>query len=82
MATMRKDIARWLQKGVDRRATHMLVVCDSFDHEDYPVYVKPSEDVQKVYDRYDGKAMQRVMEVYNLSMDLDAQLKQPRARNF
>jgi hypothetical protein len=82
MRTMRKDIAKWLQQGVKKKATHVFVVCDSFDHEDYPVFVMPGDDVRQVYARLDGKQMQRVMEIYKMSMDLVAQLDQPRARNF
>ncbi len=44
----------------------MIVVCDSFDHEDYPVYVDPGEDFWDVFAEYSGKNMQRIMEVYDL----------------
>lgn len=60
----------------------MLVVCDTFDHEDYDVPVMPGENVRKIFHSYNGMDMQRVMEVYNLSMDLEAQLQQDRVFNF
>ncbi len=60
----------------------MIVVCDTFDHEDYPVYVKPGEDVRKKYAEYDGPNMQRVMEVYALHLDLESQLNEHRAKHF
>ena len=82
MGTTRDDIRNWLRRAKAEGATLMIVVCDTYDHEDYPVSVKPGEDVRKKYDEYNGKNMQRVMEVYNLSMDIEKQLLEPRAYNF
>lgn len=80
MATTKSDILGWLQEGQERGATHMIVVCDTFDYEDYPVYVMPDEDVRKRESEYNGKNMQKVMEVYKLDSDLQRQLDTP--RNF
>lgn len=83
MATSKQQIRWWLEEGLKRKATHVIVACDSYDHEDYPVFVNPNMDVRQIYSEYDGKNMQRVMEVYNLSMDLDEQLAAPhRVMNF
>lgn len=80
--TTKDEIATWFGEGKGRGATHMLVVVDEFDYEDYPVYVQPSDKpnaVQAAVDRYDSSSMQRVLEVYDLSMDAHVQLNQPRA---
>lgn len=82
MRTTKATIARWLNQAKKDGATHLIVVCDTFDHEDYPVSVMPGKDVREVYAKYNGKNMQRVMEVYSLSMDLDAQLNEFRALHF
>lgn len=82
MGTTRDDIRSWLQRAKAEGATHMIVVCDTYDHEDYPVSVQPGEDARKKYDEYNGKNMQRVMEVYNLSIDIEKQLLEHRAFNF
>ncbi len=81
MATTVDEIRGWLKEGKRRRATHVIVVCDSFDFDDYPVYVKKSEDVKDKYQEYlDGKhPMQRVMEIYSLKKDLEPQIKEKRA---
>jgi hypothetical protein len=81
MATTRQEIRQWLKRGKAQKATHMLVVCDTFSYEDYPVFVKPGEDVHKVAESY-NKNMQKLMEVYNLKMDLDTQLFQRRSFNY
>lgn len=82
MAASMSDIRGWFESGVEQGATHMIVVCDPFDHEDYPVYVKPNEDVREKEASYAGRNMQRVMEVYNLGMGMDEQLSQRRAFNY
>lgn len=82
MRTTREEILSWIESAQTNKATHLIIVCDTFEYEDYPVEVKAEEKVMEVYAKYDGKDMQRVMEVYDLSMDIPTQLAQPRARNF
>ncbi len=64
------------------KATHVIVVCDTFDHSDYPVFVSSSEDVREKERKYKNIRLQRVMEIYNLSMSLDDQLNEYRAWNY
>jgi len=82
MAATRQDIERWIRVGQEKGATHVIIVCDTFDYEDYPVYVMPGEDARKIANKNNGPNMTKLMEVYNLAMDVDAQLKQYRAMNF
>ena len=72
MSTSVNDIREWL-KGTKPKHTHMLIVCDTFDYEDYPVFTK---NIQKAMKKYHHKDMQKVMEVYNLSIDLEKQLSE------
>lgn len=80
MAANKEDIRRWL-KSADEKTTHMLVVCDTYDWEDYPVYLREGEDINIAINNHSGN-MQRIMEVYNMSMDIEAQLNEGRARNL
>lgn len=64
--TTRAEIDAWKTRGRAKGATHMIVVCDTFDHDDYPVYVLPGERLADKLARYDGANMQRVMEVVEL----------------
>ena len=67
MAT-KAEIAQWFEQGKkNSENTHMIVVCDTFNYEDYPVYVKNGESVQKIEDQCNRESMQKVMEVYDLS---------------
>lgn len=78
--TTKAQIASWFDRGVAEGASHMLVLCDTFDYDDYPVYVNTVEEARERYNKPGD--MQRVMEVYNLSMDKDAQLDKGRVFNF
>jgi hypothetical protein len=67
----------WLQSrfktAEENGASHMIIVCDTFDYEDYPVYVMPGDNVRVVEADYRCKSMQRVMEVYKISLGWEAQ---------
>ncbi len=83
MAANYNDIKQWFNEGASNPDnTHMIIVCDTFDYNDYPVYVTKSEDVRKIESEYKGKSMQKVMEVYNLKADRDKQLGQKRNFNY
>lgn len=93
MAATKDDIRQWLQSGKAQNATHVIVVCDTFDYEDYPVFVSPNENAQSKAREYGttghnglptlaNMSMQRVMEVYSLSHDLESQLNEYRAFHF
>jgi hypothetical protein len=76
------NIRGWFLRGKGLGATHMIVVCDIFDYEDYPVYVQPGQNVRDMEREYRHKSMQNVMEVYNLALDMDRQLAEHRSFNY
>ena len=82
MAATRDDIQRWFDEGVQKGATHMIVACDTFDWEDYPVFVMPETDPREEAAKYDGPNMQKLMEVYNLALDRDPQLNRRRCFEY
>lgn len=75
-------IVEWLHRGVDKGATHMIVACDTFDYDDYPVYVMPDENVYEVKAKIESSSMQRIMEVYWLAGDLEEQVSKPRSFTY
>ncbi len=77
----REDIKRYLEKGKKNGAKYMLMVCDTFSFEDYPVYVKENEKLVDIINKYDGKNMQEIQEIYNLEIDIDEQLNKDRVWN-
>jgi len=77
--TIQQEIRTWLNRRPSQDITHMIVVCDDWDYEDYPVYVGCREKVREKFEEYNGKNMQRVMEVYSYGHDLESQLNEGRA---
>ncbi len=83
MAASQHDIRRWCTLSVPEKATHMAVVCDTFDWEDYPVYIKEGEDAYKETEKYRrGDNMTQLMEVYDLRKDIEEQINQIRCFNY
>lgn len=54
MGTTREDITGWLHRGQEKGATHMIVVCDTFDWSDYPVFVMPGEAAREIAEKNNG----------------------------
>lgn len=80
-----EDIKSMLEKGKAEGATHVIVVCDTFGDDYYPVNVLPGEDVREKAKElgYPGiKEMQQVTEVYSLLQPLEPQLRMTRAFVF
>lgn len=94
MATTREEIRAWLtdlynpgygeygftDKGI--KYTHMIVACDTWDYEDYPIYVRENEDVRKKASEINSDPFGRVMEVYSVNHPMDGQLAERRAFNY
>jgi len=79
MTATLNDIKGWLRRGQAEEATHVIIVHDTYDHENYPVFVLPGEDVFERASKFNGPNMQAIDEVYDLSMDIDEQLNERRA---
>lgn len=82
MAATREDIREWFLRGKKQKATHMIVVCDTYDWEDYPFYVSRDENVREKFEELNEKGMNKVMEVYSMNIDLSSQLDEHRAFHF
>ncbi len=78
--TTKQDISRWFDRGTEDGAQYLIVACDTYDWSDYPVFVSKEEFDDK-YKELDGKNMQKIMEVYDLSKDKDEQLNMHRCFN-
>ncbi len=73
--TTQDDIRKWIER--EPHSKYMLVICDTFDYNDYPAFVEDDKECLETIEN-PGK-MQKVMEVYNLSLDIETQLKESRA---
>ena len=68
MAATKDDLVRWVKAAAKKKnVTHVVIVCDTFDYEDYPVEVLKGQDVHEVAKANNGPNMTRLMEVYSLT---------------
>lgn len=74
--TTKLDLRAWFERGKRQGANYMIVVCDSYDWEDYPSYVMPEENIHDKISYYRHSPMQRIMEIYDLAQDRDEQLNE------
>lgn len=77
MAATKDDLRRWFQHGVASGHRYMVVLCDTYDWEDYDKYADTRERALEIV--ASPGDMQKVMEVYDLNMDMEAQMAEHRA---
>lgn len=73
MSANTNELLTWFDKGIRLAAAYMIVVCDTFENDDYPVYVMDAKEFWQTYASYDGARMQRIMEVYDLKETWEGQ---------
>jgi len=78
MVTTQCMIKDWLNDAVCNGADFLIIACDTFDWDDYPVPASRLGFWAK-YNHLNSSNMQKVMEVYDLSMNLQSQLNERRA---
>lgn len=82
MSTTLDDIRRWLDNRTSCNQ-YMLVICDMFDHEDFPVYCATGRQAwERILKAQRGENMEKFMECYDLSKPIEEQIKFGRIRNF
>lgn len=81
MATTKETLSGWFDAGVKDKYDYMIVVCDSYDMTDYPVYCFVGE-FKETYDHVKFSSMQRIMEIYSLSLDKQMQMDEHRAFHY
>lgn len=73
------EITKWVKQAQDEGASYLIIVCDTFDWGDYPITVMPDQDFLTEFDRVNGRNMQQIMEIYDLSHDIETQLGERRS---
>lgn len=80
MAASKADLINWFNEGVALGNKRMIVWCDTFDYEEYPEYTDLTGAELRAYANRGGT--DRLMEVYDLTADLDWQMSLYRAFNY
>lgn len=77
MAATKDDLRHWFKAAKASGFAYMVIMCDTFDWSDYPAcYMSQAEAQSRVNNPGPGY---KVMEVYDLSMNMEAQLSEYRA---
>jgi len=69
MAATRKDVDRWIDTAKEKGCKFIISVCDKFDYDDYPVYIKDLNELIMRVDEYDGVNMQSINEIIRINDD-------------
>jgi hypothetical protein len=87
MAATRNEIKGWLERFKKEEATHVAIVCDTYDWDDFPKDFTfsvdtPKAEIERIIRADCSGNMQRLMEVYRLDLDLNTQLNKHRCFEF
>ena len=82
MAATREDISRWIREGKEQGASHTLIVCDTFDYDDYPKHITVTTEEAARKAAQNLGEMQRLMEVYSHALDHETQLREHRSFHY
>jgi len=74
-----EEIVEWLSLGVMNGDTHLMVVYDTYDKAEFPVYANGDDAVAEQFRRYNGVNHQQVTEVFDLRLGTEEQLREARA---
>lgn len=66
MAASLEEVNRWISTAKKEGNKFIISVCDTFNHDDYPVYCKDAQELALKSGRYDGTNMQRINEIINV----------------
>jgi len=74
LATRKEIREDWFERGVEEKQDYLLVICDTSNYEDYPVFCK-EEDLDDMTKYYENASMQEKLAVYNLKLNREKQFK-------
>lgn len=80
MPATKAEIKSWFEEGLAQGAPYMFIVCDTFDWQDYPVYMINEEQARRAKTMYEKHGSgQRLMEIYDLQGSMTDQLNSAQA---
>jgi hypothetical protein len=72
----KEELSQYVEIWKESNRRFMIIVCDTFDYEDYPVFCDEEKCLEKVENPGE---MQKIMEVYDNQLDIDSQINEYRA---
>ena len=79
--TERNEIREMIDGCIEDGSDYAIIVTDTFDYSLYAVGVT-EEMFKEIYIKLRNTPMSMIMEVYNLSLDINEQLREKRAFNY
>lgn len=68
----------WLAEAKKQKASHLIMACDTFNYENYPIFAHGKKDCQEKVRKHNGQNMQRVDAVYNMRRSIKNQRAEER----
>lgn len=66
MAATKEDVDRWIKTAIENGDRYVISVCDTFDWDDYPVYVPHGKNLSVERAKYDRVNMQKINEIFEI----------------
>ncbi len=82
MIPFKEDIKKWLEEGLKKGATHMIIFRDLNDGQYKKILIFNGESSKKIYEAHDDKINHLAIECYSLKKDMEEQLNQGLIHNF
>lgn len=73
MKLEKETLKNWFLEGKDTNHDYMIIVKDTFDYDQYPVYASV-DNFWSTHSKFNNVNMQQIVRVYNLKMSLLDQL--------
>jgi hypothetical protein len=67
MTATEEDILGWVREAKSRGKKYLMVITDTFDYENYPVYAD-EDTIGDFYREYGSRNMQKIEEIYNVNL--------------
>jgi len=78
----KEELQELFKNGIEKGHKYLIIVDDTFDYlgdSGYHVYANNSDEFQNKINEINGIGMQKIMEIYDLSMDMGTQWNEKRA---
>lgn len=69
MAATRQDVDMWIKRAIKKNCEFIISVCDTYDYDDYPVYIKDEAELIEKYEEFNGVNMQKINEIIKINDD-------------
>jgi len=81
MPATKNNLIKWFQIGVKNNQSYMIIECDTYNFDDFPIYTNSLEEFEEEYKKVSSRRNQ-IMEVYDLKIDMNLQMNEDRSFHY